>query len=586
MKIERIHIENFGKLSNYTLDLKTGLNEIHEANGFGKTTLSIFIKVMFYGMPPSRDNLKMERKKYMPWQGGDFGGYIEFASSQGHFRLTRFFGKTPESDTFELLDLKNNKLIDRPKNEIGEDIWGVGKDTFEMTAFFAQNNFLSSANAQISASILGLDKLKFDLANVNLAIDNIKKKESEIKKLKPSKDDSLKKNNQILMLKNQLTQLQQSLEDSQETIDNLKKDLSKKMATFENIKKQHELQEELFLTKEKIEKELLSLSDELNKLYLEQEKVNDLRQNLINKTPKNSKMFKSLVLFFGSFLFLIPIVLSSLSIIKPIYALIISGIILIFTTVGFYLLNKKSSNINDFKLELEKLNKESDEIINKITLKRSSIENAHRSLQNYNDITNQDEVYFNAKEEISKINFQIERQRLVQENFTKEIDILIEDIETLKDEINNLELREKGISKKLFVLSKTREFLTQAHQNVSCRFVEPVNKDMSEILKKFDLDGRNFVVDTNFDIKQITDKGVKELSYSSQGIKDILSFCIRIYFINEIYKSEKPFIILDDSFVNLDDKNMKKASEILDSLANEYQIIYFYCHGRCKQQKS
>lgn len=93
MKINKIHIENFGRLSNFDLDLNDGLNEIHKENGFGKTTLSIFLKAMFYGMPASRDNLKMERKKYAPWKGGRFGGYVEFSCLKGNFRLTRFFDR-------------------------------------------------------------------------------------------------------------------------------------------------------------------------------------------------------------------------------------------------------------------------------------------------------------------------------------------------------------------------------------------------------------------------------------------------------------------------------------------------------------
>ena len=64
MIIKKIHIENFGKLSNVDLQFDKGLNEIFAENGWGKTTLSIFIKAMFYGMPPARENIKMERKKF------------------------------------------------------------------------------------------------------------------------------------------------------------------------------------------------------------------------------------------------------------------------------------------------------------------------------------------------------------------------------------------------------------------------------------------------------------------------------------------------------------------------------------------
>ena len=48
MKLIHLHIENFGILSNFDFDFQNDLNMIKEENGFGKTTLGTFIKVMFY----------------------------------------------------------------------------------------------------------------------------------------------------------------------------------------------------------------------------------------------------------------------------------------------------------------------------------------------------------------------------------------------------------------------------------------------------------------------------------------------------------------------------------------------------------
>ena len=45
-----------------------------------------------------------------------------------------------------------------------------------------------------------------------------------------------------------------------------------------------------------------------------------------------------------------------------------------------------------------------------------------------------------------------------------------------------------------------------------------------------------------------------------------------------MYDEEKPFIILDDPFVNLDTEKMSKAKEMLNRLASDYQVIYFTCH--------
>ena len=57
MRIDKLHIENFGKLQNLDLNFNEGYNQIKKENGWGKTTLSIFLKAMFYGMSASRDNI-------------------------------------------------------------------------------------------------------------------------------------------------------------------------------------------------------------------------------------------------------------------------------------------------------------------------------------------------------------------------------------------------------------------------------------------------------------------------------------------------------------------------------------------------
>ena len=111
MKLLRCHIENFGVLSNFDFEFQEGLTVIHEANGFGKTTFTVFIKVMFYGMPRrgARNIVENERKRYYPWQGGKYGGFLEFEYKGVSYRVTRYFGKTAAKDTFDLFDLTNHQ---------------------------------------------------------------------------------------------------------------------------------------------------------------------------------------------------------------------------------------------------------------------------------------------------------------------------------------------------------------------------------------------------------------------------------------------------------------------------------------------
>ena len=47
MKLISCHIENFGKLSDVTIDFEDGFNLFHEPNAWGKSTLAAFLRVMF-----------------------------------------------------------------------------------------------------------------------------------------------------------------------------------------------------------------------------------------------------------------------------------------------------------------------------------------------------------------------------------------------------------------------------------------------------------------------------------------------------------------------------------------------------------
>ena len=54
----------------------SALTVISGGPGTGKTTLAAFLCAMLYGLPATRKNdpAENERKKYLPWQGGVFGG--------------------------------------------------------------------------------------------------------------------------------------------------------------------------------------------------------------------------------------------------------------------------------------------------------------------------------------------------------------------------------------------------------------------------------------------------------------------------------------------------------------------------------
>ncbi len=105
MKLLKCHVEKFGKLSNFDYTFSDGLNVFQAPNGFGKSTLAAFIKAMLYGFnkTSSQDLQKNDRKKFLPWQGGAYGGSLDFQIADTKYRVWRSFGKTAKKDAFFLV---------------------------------------------------------------------------------------------------------------------------------------------------------------------------------------------------------------------------------------------------------------------------------------------------------------------------------------------------------------------------------------------------------------------------------------------------------------------------------------------------
>ena len=86
-------------------------------------------------------------------------------------------------------------------------------------------------------------------------------------------------------------------------------------------------------------------------------------------------------------------------------------------------------------------------------------------------------------------------------------------------------------------------------------------------------------IDFDFNIKLDTPIGLMEKQFLSQGSKDLVEICKRFALVESVFTDVKPFIVLDDPFVNLDDATLKNAIDLTTELSKKYQIIYLTCHS-------
>lgn len=592
MIITKLHIENFGKLHDLDMDFCDGINQLYKENGWGKSSLSVFIKAMFYGMPAKSrgEAFNYERSRFAPWQGGNYGGFIQIKTSDKEYKITRYFGKTPEGDSLEILDLTNNQKLQKLNNEIGEMLFGIGRESFEVTAYFPQLKFVSSSNSQITANLTGVDKFQNDLANFNQAIKIIDSRISNFKKNKPKKDEietlyrHINENKSLIEVENRKVSV---LKDELNNYEN--KIISYKQV-YKNEKDRISQEQNLFDKKLEIEEKIREKSGELNNLLLNKneilEKMQCIKEN--NNQKKNSNSSKTLT-FILPILLVILVATFSCLIAFNILSLLV-GIILIVAslliigTIEIFMLKKKTKDNSSLKNE----NNLDKDISNDLQKVNSLIQNLNDEI----NALNEDYLLYNNCQspnrenldkldgELHEINIGFINKKNQIENLKKEIDSLIETNDKMQTDYNEMKEQYNQIDDKIKILSMTKEYMTEARENVSKRFIVPINNSFSQLLKKFNIDDRKFIIDTEWKVKEETNFGTKEFEYSSQGLQDIISFCQRINLIGELYKREKPIIILDDTFVNLDDKKLFVAKELVKEISKTYQVLYICCNDK------
>ncbi len=167
MRLVSCQIENFGKLSNTKIDFDKRIHVINQDNAWGKSTLATFIKVMLFGFANEgkRSEVENERKKYKPWQGGTYGGRLVFETNGKVYEIVRTFGTKDKEDTFALYDAKTNLPVDDYTSELGEELFGIDRESFCRSAFIGQLDCQTQTTDSIHAKIGNLTDNTDDINN-------------------------------------------------------------------------------------------------------------------------------------------------------------------------------------------------------------------------------------------------------------------------------------------------------------------------------------------------------------------------------------------------------------------------------------
>lgn len=284
------------------------------------------------------------------------------------------------------------------------------------------------------------------------------------------------------------------------------------------------------------------------------------------------------------------------------------------------------SEFNDILLEINDLVKLNDGFIALVTKNREDKEKCDKSkayiddfkskyqvtidVKNYiNDARNSITIIESLKDSIKDKEQKIEKFKndnnlsLRPDSNTKSVDELNELLSKTIAERNSLEALISDNEDKLIYLSeyeenilayqeekqkakdradqitKAKMFMESAEENLKNKFIMPIQNKYVEYARQInphlaDNISMNYDFEINFDING----KYKNYLQLSLGEKACLGLCLRFAIIDNIYKDDKPIIILDDPFVNLDEDNLQKAKDVLVKLSSNTQVLYLCCH--------
>lgn len=180
------------------------------------------------------------------------------------------------------------------------------------------------------------------------------------------------------------------------------------------------------------------------------------------------------------------------------------------------------------------------------------------------------------QDEIEKLRRSLRMQEQAQEQTREALTEALERrdrLEAARQEKQRLEQLIAGQEEDYRLVLRTEELLREAKEALTASYTEPVLK---RVLHYYGA-GDALTMDANGQPAISACGHARSADFLSTGQRDLLGLCLRAAQLDVMYPDEKPFLVLDDPFVNLDRENRQRAEAVLGELARRYQILYLTC---------
>ena len=565
MRIKNLQINGFGNLENKKIDLEPGLNIISGKNESGKSTITDFIKSIFYGVNRNKDGNKFsEYEKFRPWKDIDFSGKVTYEYNGSEYTVYRDFNRN------------NSKVYD--------------KDGIDITKEFNKDR---ARGVEIGLAHLKLDeatfKSSFLIKQANVAVEPGEQK-AVIQKL----TNMIQTGDEGMSYEKTKSRLEKMLLDEvgTERTHNKPKNIVNDEIVF-NERRKHELihNKERCLEIENEIKQIRNKKEKANKDYEATKSVYDVKykyktmleekqsafeaaKKLMEKEREEASSKKKKQMIQGAIILsLLFVIIIAYLVFTKRYELSIAALAMGIAVILLYikLESKEEVPISELNFDVtkEELNKKEQKELE--DLEKQGVKNSLFS-RKITDLKSLKDGYEKASKDLE----------LDEHKLYIEMESLKFNVNKLNDVEENLQIaynKRAEIEKLERTIKLAISTLDDSYQELRNELMPDIANLVRESVAKT-TNGKysNVVYNDNAGMFVENDNGeLISIDKLSIGTIDQIYLGFRFAVTNRL---ENIPMILDESFVYCDDERLKNILETISRLAEEKQIIILSCSDR------
>ncbi len=586
MRIDKICINNFGKLSDITLSPKDGLNIIYAPNESGKSTLLAFIKFIFYGTKVKKNKGEMPfKEKYMPWNGMQMSGSIEFSEGGKKYIIYRMEGAKNGAKKLEVRELLTGR--DLNITEPGRHFFSVGEKAFSHSCFVTDIFSVTESDDDIlsmlsnsGAENASYTRVKNILEEKILSLSSPKRSSSVLTVLGRDYNEQQSK------LVSTLKELGETEKDI-EFFNKKKETLTREFEQLENDVKSSDIKN---LTA-RYEKLLSAQTQEKENLEILKSQLSSIDTDEIKLVQNSSDRKVLKIISFSSMIFLSAffLIFDFGIFISPV--LLLSGIIgLLYTALSGRKREErkvslqtpatalKSAIERQIEISQGRLDDISDSV-NRFNSEHPDISGSKRESQQTNFFTTDELNGIISRRE--KCSDELKAINIRLSSLTERLADLHQMAQAYRSSIHNIEDKIGEVNERLEIYHTAMLILDTAFAKTRDEFAPRLCKDALSLLTRVSPDScQDIVTNEKFETSVRIDNEYKDVAYLSKGTQALVYLALRMAVSSRLSKKEPTPVFFDDVLATFDDERCTKMMNALREFSNYGQVFLCTCRSR------